>query len=165
MRGRTVGWLWGLSLLLAAGCSDAPTDETPSGTVRLFLQAMERSERDPAALEDAYRLLARPTRRALMERAHMAGSLGGREFRPWEMLVRGRYRQTFTPRRGARGMSESIDGDRATVRVTAADGERRAEVPLVREEEGWRIVIEMPPLRPDAAERGAPSEARLELQP
>jgi hypothetical protein len=151
MVGRVVGCAWALALAMGvAACSDAPSDDTPRGTVRLFLQAMERSERDPSALEDAYRLLARPTRRALMERAHMAGSLGGREFQPWEMLVRGRYRQTFTPRRGGRGMRESIEGDRATVTVTASDGERRAEIPLLREEDGWRIVIDMPPLRPEA---------------
>lgn len=129
--------------LALAACSDEPTDATPSGAVRLFLAAMERSEHDPDARREAFELLARPTRRALAERAHTAGTIGGRDFHPWEMLVRGRYRQTFTPRRGGRGMEEAIDGDTATVTVTSDNGARTARVPLVWEEDGWRIVIEL----------------------
>lgn len=152
MRGRVIAGGRAVVLVSLLGpwvpaCSDAPTDETPSGTVRLFLQAMERSDEDPAALEDAYRLLAQPTRRALMERAHLASSLGGRQFRPWEILVRGRYRQVLVPRHGPRGMVESIEGDRATVTVSAAGDGGAAEVPLVREADAWRIVIDIPPLR------------------
>ena len=146
-KGRRVAIVFATALALGA-CSDEPTDETPSGTVTLFLRAMERSAADPDALEDAYRLLARPTRRALADRAHAAGALGGRQFAPWEMLVAGRYRQTFNPRPGARGMAESIEGNRATVTVTSEDGDRRAEVPLVREDGAWRIVLELPPTRP-----------------
>ena len=144
-----IAWALGLALFALAGCSDEPTDDTPTGAVRLFLQAMQRSADDPSALEDAYRLLARPARRALAERAHAAGALGGREFAASEMLVRGRFRQRFTPRPGGRGLTESIDGDRATVTVIAEDGDRRAEIPLVREDGGWRIVLELPPVRPE----------------
>jgi len=131
-------------LLLSVGCSDAPTDETPSGTMRLFIGAMDRAQQDEIALRDAYVLLAAPTRRALLERAHLAGSLGGREFQPWEMLVRGRYRQSFTPREGSGGMRESIDGDTAIVVVQDDDGAHTARVPMVREDGRWRIAIEIP---------------------
>jgi hypothetical protein len=139
-----------LGVLLAvtsAGCSDASTDETPSGALRLFLAAMERTERDPAAAREAYRLLSTPTRRALVERAQFAASLGGGDLAPWDMLVRGGYRQTFSAARGARGMREQIDGERATVLVTNEARDRSAEVPLVREEGRWRIVIAIPPVR------------------
>ena len=47
-----------LAALLLVGCTEAPTDETPSGTVRLFLAAMARSRSDPSALQEAYRLLS-----------------------------------------------------------------------------------------------------------
>ena len=135
-----------LVALLAIGCSEVPSDETPSGTVALFLDAMDRAERDESALRDAYVLLAAPTRRALAERAHLAGSLGGREFAPWEMIVRGRYRRSFAPREDAAGMREAIDGERATVTVTGEDGQS-ARVPLVREDGRWRIVIDVPAAR------------------
>lgn len=130
--------------LFAAACSEAPSDETPSGTVELFLDALDRSEHDERALREAYVLLAASTRRALMERARLAGSLGGREFQPWEMLVRGRSRLAFTPRGGSAGMRESIEGERATVTVTDEDDEHTARVPLVREDGRWRIVIDLP---------------------
>lgn len=134
-------------LLLASSCSDVPTDETPRGAVRLFLSAMARTHDDPSALREAYSLLSASSRRALIERARFAESLGATKLEPWDMIVRTRARPAFTPAPGARGMRERIDGDRAVVVVTNADGSRRAEVPLVRERGRWRIVIDIPPLR------------------
>jgi len=133
--------------LAAAGCTEAPSDDPPSGALRMFLDAMERSDRDPAALREAYALLAAPARHALQERAHLAASLGGREFDPWEMLVRGRFRRRFATRE-SRGMEERIDGDEATVIVRGDDGQV-SRVPMVREEEGWRVVLAVPPARGD----------------
>lgn len=147
MRGAVVVLMLSLVGCWLVGCTEAPSDETPSGSVRLFLDSMARSERDPEALREAYALLAAPTRRALQERAHMAGSLGGRVFEPWEMLVAGRYRQSFAPAPGARGMRESIRGEEAIVTVTDAEGAHTARVPVVREEGHWRVVIEIPPAR------------------
>ena len=132
-------------VLVAAGCEDVPTDETPRGALRLFIDAMERSERDHDALQEAYALLSRDTRRELTARARTA--LGGERLEPWDMLVRGRFRLTFTPGVRARGMRERIRGSRATVVVRDASGRRRAEVPLVREGGRWRIVLELPPFR------------------
>jgi hypothetical protein len=134
---------------LCSGCDDVPTDETPRGTVRLFLSAIERSRYDESALREAHDLLCEDARRGLRERAH--ASLGGDRLEPWDMLVPGRSRIAFTPADGARGMRERIDGDRATVIVT--NGDRRAEVPLVREHGRWRIVIELPPFREAQAPR------------
>ena len=145
-----------LVALALGGCTKAPSDATPSGAVRLFLAALQRSERDPGALEDAYRLLSSPSRRALTERAHLAGSLGARDLEPWEMIVAGRSRATFAPARGARGMRESIQGERATVTVQSQDGERTAEVALVRERGRWRIVMELPPPRARVNEEAPP---------
>jgi hypothetical protein len=136
-----------LLALAAIACSDVPTDETPRGTVRLFLAAMARSEHDEEALREAYGLLSAPTRRDLQERAHLATSFGADQLEPWEMLVRGGFRQTFTPADGARGMREEIHGAEATVVVTNQGGDRRAEVPLVRESGRWRLVLELPPAR------------------
>lgn len=144
MRAVTIAWV--LSLL-GSGCADVPSDETPSGALRLFVAAMERSEGDPDALREAYALMAPSSRRALQERAHLAASLGGREFQPWEMLVRGRFRRSFAFGDGARAMRERIHGDRATVTVSAEEGARSARVPLVREDGRWRVLVEIPPAR------------------
>lgn len=136
-----------LPILLASACSDLPSDETPRGAVRLFLSAMARTEEDPAALREAYGLLSASTRRALVERERFAESLGASELYPWDMLVRGRHRPSFAPARGARGMREQVDGDSAIVVVTNEAGTRTAEVPLVREDGRWRIVLSIPPVR------------------
>jgi hypothetical protein len=134
-------------VLILSGCSNAPTDETPRGALRLFLSAMERSEHDPEASREAYALLSASTRRSLASRSHFVNSLGGSELEPWDMLVRGHFRTNFTPIEGPRGMRERIQGARATVSVQNERGDHRAEVPLVREDGRWRIVLAIPPVR------------------
>lgn len=147
--------------LLLLGCSTAPTDTDPHGSVQLFLDAMERSRDDANALREAYGLLCASTRRALTERARFAESLGGARLEPWQMLARGRFRQTFVPAPGRRGVRSEIEGDRATVVYTNEQGDRRAEVPLVLEEGRWRIVLNLPPVRPGEStepESAAPAD-------
>lgn len=136
-----------LGVVLLAACSDAPSDETPRGALTMFLSAMERSAYEREALREAYGLLSAASRRALLERAHDAQAYGAADVDPWDMIVPGRYRQTFTPARGARGMRERVEGDRATVVVTNQDGSRQAEVPLVREDGRWRVVLNIPSVR------------------
>ena len=145
----------GLAALLAA-CAPAPSDETPLGALRMFLRAMERSGSDSTALEEAYGLLDAGARTALEQRARDASALAnGREFAPWEMLAQGRYRVRFAyAEYGA--MRESVDGERATVTVVGTDRASHAEVPLVREEGRWRVVLHVPPPPPAAP---APAEA------
>ena len=142
-------WVATLLLIVAAACSETPTDRTPSGALRLFLSAMDRSEWDEAALRDAYDLLSPDARAALEERADMASTLSGRTFEPWQMLVQGRFRLRFAPRRGG-GMVERVDGDRAVVVVSGSRDGERAEIPLVEEDGHWRVDLDLPPLRPDA---------------
>ncbi|HBQ11908.1 MAG TPA: hypothetical protein DEF51_12415 [Myxococcales bacterium] len=75
------------------------------------------------------------------------------------MIVRGRFRQSFIPARGGRGMRETIDGNAATVIAENEEGDRRAEVHLVLEEEGWRVILDLPPARERPRQEGAGSEA------
>ena len=146
-----------LGALLTA-CAPAPSDETPLGALRMFLRAMERSSDDARALEEAYGLLDTAARDALVARARDASALAnGREFAPWEMLAQGRYRVRF-PYAEYGSMRESIDGDRATVTVAGIDRRSRAEVPLVREDGHWRVVLRVPP-------QPAPPAAPLDAQP
>ncbi len=134
-----------LALLLVLGCSSEPTDETPSGAVKLFLEAMTRSEWDESALRDAYALLSREARDSLADRARTATALAGRPFEPWQMLAQGRFHLRFSPR-PTHGMHEEIEGNRGTVIVTGGRDDERAEVPLVQEDGVWRIVLSLPPL-------------------
>jgi hypothetical protein len=134
----------GIGVVIGSGaaCSREPTDVTPIGALRLFLDAMDRAEQDPRALAEAYALLDAGAREALAERARDASALGGgREFAPWEMIAQGRFRLRFAfPEYGA--MRERIDGDRAVVTVRGQDG-ARADVPLVREEGRWRLTLHL----------------------
>ncbi len=125
----------------AAACDDEPTDDTPAGALTLFLDAMERSSRDDHALEEAYHLLAADARHALEVRAERASSLSHRDFSPWDMLAQGRYRRRFAL---GSPMRESIEGDHATVTVLGSREGERADVSLVHERSGWRVVLEIP---------------------
>ena len=142
-----------LAFGLAAGpaCGRAGTPDTPSGVVRHFLEVMERSATDDAALLEAYALLDQSAQRALAARATRTRALSGQAFEPWQMLAQGRFRLRFAHTRG--GMRERIDGERAVVVVSGSGNGQRAEVPLVREQGRWRIQLVLPPMRSDVPQR------------
>lgn len=138
-----------LGAVAMVACSSPPTDDTPAGALRLFLDAIWSSETldaddDEATLTTAYELLDAESREHLARQARLAGALGGREREPWEMLAAGASRMALVPRRSG-GMREAIDPDGrgATVTVSGENGET-AEVRLVHEEDGWRILLEVP---------------------
>jgi hypothetical protein len=131
------------SWLLLAACG-RPRGESPVETVRKFIDAVGRGSDEEASLREAYALMDASARAELARRAERAGSLSGRGFEPWQMLVRGRFRLSFAPAAHA-GMRERIEGDRAVVTVVSDKGGQRAEVPLVREQGHWRIQLLLPP--------------------
>jgi hypothetical protein len=142
-----------LLAVVFAICACGPAgDEGPARTVRRFVALMDRSGTEPAALREAYGLLDAKARASLQRRASEATTLSGRPVEPWEMLARGRFWLRLPLGRGVR---ERIDGDRA--RVIVAEGDARAEVPLVREKDGWKIVLAIPEstgaAAPDAGSR------------
>lgn len=134
------------AIALAAGCGGDGDVRSPTATVRHFLEVMDRSAADDAALREAYHMLDASARAALAARAERATTLAGRRYEPWQMLSQGRYRQRFAPA-SPRGMRERVQGDRAVVTVSGRRPEERAEVSLVREEGHWRIVLAIPPMR------------------
>lgn len=137
--------LLGAALLGASGCHDRLDDSTPSGALRLFVDAMDRSDWDAHALKDAYHLLAPATRAQLVARARRAEELAGRRLKPWELIAQGRFHLRFVPRdRG--GMVERIHGDHATIVVRGAGAGERAEVSMVREGRHWRLLLDLPPI-------------------
>jgi hypothetical protein len=132
--------------LAAAGCGRGESDDSPVVTVRHFLEVMERSGDEESALSDAYRLLDQAAQSALTRRAERASMLSGRAYKPWQMLVRGRFGLRFAPSSPG-GMHERITGARALVTVTGDKPGERAEVPLVREQGKWRIQLVLPAMR------------------
>lgn len=135
--------LFSLLCTLAVACATEQTG--PVETLESFLELMDESTTNVESLRAAYELLDDGARRALGHRAHKAQTLSGRTYEPWEMLAQGRFRLRFAPAvRG--GMRAELDGDRATVMVRDEGGELRARVPLVREAEGWRISLAIPPM-------------------
>ena len=157
-------------LLLAAhggcrGCGGgfgaSEVDDDPVETVRSFLELMDRSSSDERALAEAHALLDRRARKALQARADRARALSGRSFEPWQMLTQGRFRLRFVPV-AAGGLRARVEGQHAVVVASGAQPGERAEIPLVREDDGWRIELALPPLRsepipePPPARQAAP---------
>jgi len=139
-----------LAVALLAGpalssCREPELASTPDGAVRAFVSALARSKNDRRALREVYELLDRPSRRALARRAEEATALAGRRFHPWDMIPQGRVRWRFAPRPGSDGYAlERQAGDEAVVRVQGEDPSRSAQVPVVREDEGWRVHLAIP---------------------
>lgn len=130
---------------MAASCSHPPPDATPEGAVRELIDRMERVDGNPERARAAYELLSSSTRENLIERAKRASSATGRRMHPEEMLAPSRFVLLFRPQQ----MQATIMGDRALVEVTGMDPVvDRARVPLVRENDRWRVDLALPELPP-----------------
>lgn len=125
--------LLALTVALASGCtSDEPTDATPEGALRLFIQSMRRYDRD-----QAFSLLAPASQNELRQRATEASRQAGREIEPAEMLIVER----FVSRWEISEMQAETDGDRATITALGAEPSQRAEVELRRVDGHWRLLL------------------------
>jgi len=143
VRGLRFGLLWlGLASL---GCEGRLTEDNPERVVREFITRMQGVHGDPAPARAAFELLWAPAQRNLTERAARASALAGRKVAPEEMIAPTHFSLRFQPQR----YSVAEEGGRATVRVfsDAATGESR-DILCVREERGWRVALELPPLSP-----------------
>ncbi len=133
-------------VVLLAGCGGPPDDRSAAGALRLFFESIGTSQDSTGntrteALEAAYELLDRESRERLAARARSTGALGGRTHEPWEMLAAYATREGELPSRAA-SFREAIDPDGVHATVTVhLDDERTIDVPMVREEEGWRVVL------------------------
>jgi hypothetical protein len=138
----------------AVGCGGAEADGTPAEALSRFLEAMDRSVINEAALKDAYALLDEEAQRELSSRASRAGFLTGRKFEPWDMIAQGRFRLRFAPAEHA-GMHTTLSGDTAVVHVKSEDSRAQAAVPLVREAGRWRVKLQLQQLARTATPDGA----------
>ncbi|UJR78700.1 Hypothetical protein I5071_7310 [Sandaracinus amylolyticus] len=136
-----------ISSALLTACARELDDTTPEGAAALFVDALERGRDDRNALREAYELIDEESQRRLYERARSATALGAREYEPWEMLVEGRSRLRFTPRRGSGFRARDEGEGRAVVTVSGEEASQRAELPMQLEDDGWRVVLDVPELR------------------
>jgi len=88
-------------------------------------------------------LLWKPARDNLQERARRASALSGRELGAGEMIVPSWFALHVVPDR----TEVRIDGDWAEVTVISASGES-VQGRCIREAEGWKVALELPPLAP-----------------
>lgn len=131
-----------LALALAASaCRAAPEDGTPEGAARAFVERLEASTVAPRAVDGAYALLSRRTRDVLEAKAERASRAQGRRFRASEMIAEGFLGLAFRPT----SWRATVRGDEADVAARGPDRAREAHVKCVREPEGWRVELDLPP--------------------
>ncbi|HEY2734890.1 MAG TPA: hypothetical protein VGI70_12935 [Polyangiales bacterium] len=135
--------LFGACAMILAACGGGDVDASPSDALARFLEAMDRSAVNEAALKDAYALLDDSAQKELRVRADRAGFLTGRKFEPWEMIAQGRFRMRFAPaERG--GMHTTVKGDSAVVQVKSEDGRAQVSVPMLHQAGRWRVRLDLP---------------------
>lgn len=146
-----------LCALAAAGGCSSETPRTPEATVRAFAVAVQAAREDPSLRRRVYDLLSARARQTLRERAQLASQVSGWELQPWEMLAPGRMRLRVSFDFGA--VTAHVTGARAIVTVRGASG-GVADVPLVHEEGGWRVDLDLPPFDPGRGSMGDAGSAR-----
>lgn len=132
-----------LALLACSSCEQEGDGNEPDQLVGEFISRMQRVHGDRKAARAAYELLWADARRNLAERAKRASDVAGREIAPEEMLPPSRFTLHGKPRR----YEARVEGDWAEVTVTSEDGSVN-RLKCVREDGGWRVVLELPPLPP-----------------
>lgn len=134
-------------MLLLTACRDAGPEEVARDFVRSLVAYAGAPA--PEDLEQAFELLDRPTREALVTRAKGATGTVGAPLAPWELL---RFDGFVRGDRLVRVEQVGGDGDRARVVVATAwavppgaggpaEAPEAHEVVLVREDGAWRVSL------------------------
>jgi hypothetical protein len=128
-----------LAALLLVACVPKPGELSPTEALSAFLTAVEQSTHAPEQQQVAYEWVDVHSQEALAKRASAAASVGGRTLKPWDMIVPGRLSFASQPVASV-AMRARIEGDRAVVEVPTERGDK-LEVPMVREQGRWRVVL------------------------
>lgn len=127
------------ALIVASGCVEPDPRSTPERAAKAFLESLERIELS-SARRRFYMLIDEKSRASLDARARMAESLSHRPFRGPDMIVPTKSIFRFKPV-PIRREDIKVEGDRATLTLRGEAPGARAELKLVREEEGWVILL------------------------
>jgi hypothetical protein len=141
-----------VSALSSVACEGEAVDGRPERVVEEFVLRMQRVHGDAKAARAAYELLWSEARRNLGERAKRASAVSGRKVAPEEMIAPSRFVLRFEPKQ----YRAEVQGDWALVTLSS-DGPdvQHQSLKCVREDSGWRVVLELPSpgaiqKRPDA---------------
>ena len=141
----------GLACALALGCKERDVEEgMPAWAVKKLIERMAAVHGDRERAKAAYELLWSRAKDNLKERAARASALMGRLVEPEEMLAPSHFSLEFVPKQYV----TTFHGDWATVTVRSGAAER--EVRCALEDEGWRVVVDLPSLRPIDERRELP---------
>jgi hypothetical protein len=143
-RARELLLLAALCLGSVTGCARQASDDTPERAVQEFIERMQRVHGDVAKSKAAFELLAAPARANLEERAKRASATSGRSVNPEEMLVPSRFYLGFQPR----SWSTERGSDWAVVTAEGDSPNERKQIPCVREQGRWKVMLELPELPP-----------------
>jgi hypothetical protein len=128
--------------VLALGCAPPP-QSTPEGIVRTFVERLDSFNGDARDANQLFELLSERARHNLSQRAERYSAASGRKIAPAAMLVPARFAPGMI-----RSYTAQLSGKFALVEVVGTPPDRRAQLPCVFEEGGWRIDIVMPALSP-----------------
>lgn len=137
---------WLIPLVLhVGGCQQQPLDQDPARVVEAFIDRMRAVHGVPERGRLAFELLWSKARENLEERAARASAASGRPVTASEMLVPSRFSLAFEPV----DYRAEIKGHWSRVAVIGRNPqEQLVEIDCYREEEGWRVVLDLPPLPP-----------------
>jgi hypothetical protein len=148
-------WIVVLGLgLLGPACQERDAEEgMPAWAVKKLVERMSVVHGDRERAKAAYELLWSHAKENLKDRAARASALLGRVVEPEELLVPSHFSLEFVPKQ----YTTVFHGDWAV--VTARSGSAQRDVKCVQEPEGWRVVVDLPPLRPIDERRDPPPSA------
>lgn len=135
--------LLALSLLGLGACREREED-SPERAVQEFVDRMQRVHGDAEKSKAAFDLLAAEARANLEERAKRASAAVGKVVRPEEMLAPSRFYLSFTPR----SWSTREGAGWAIVTAFGESARERKEIRCLREDNRWKVVIDLPDLPP-----------------
>jgi hypothetical protein len=133
-----------LSLCATSACREQPEAPGPEEVVQEFIESMQRVHGDIERSRPAYELLSKNDRDNLAERARRASAVAGRTLAPEEMLAPSRFYLEFQPAR----WSSKSQGNYALVTAYGQSADQRREIRCVKEDGGWKVLLDIPELPP-----------------
>lgn len=129
---------------LCLSCARRADEDGPERAVQEFIDRMQRVHGDVQKSRAAYELLALEDQAKLTERAARASAAMGRVVQPEEMLAPSRFYLGFQPR----SWSAEQGANWAVVTAEGESPRERKQIRCVRENERWRVLIDLPNLAP-----------------